>query len=119
MEIFDDLQEEKKKRHLVNQMETRRIGYKPGLPMVKKRLMANGIITRMESSIKNKENSQFISRVLVQIFKNVKKKKKKNYERLKITHVAEKISNAWSMSKKNIMQLSVKHHENMIRETAA
>lgn len=97
-------------------METRRIGYKPGLPMVKKRLMANGIITRMESSIKNKENSQFISRVLVQIFKNVKKK---NYEPLKITHVAEKISNAWSMSKKNIMQLSVKHHENMIRETAA
>ena len=39
--------------------------------------------------------------------------------RICITHVAEKMSNAWSMSKKNIIQLSVKHHENMIRETAA
>ena len=38
---------------------------------------------------------------------------------LEFTHVAEKMSNAWSMSKKNIIQLSVKHHENMIRETAA
>lgn len=42
---------------------------KPRLPMVKKRLTAKGIITRMESRIKNKENCQFKSRALVQHLK--------------------------------------------------
>ena len=56
-----------RKRDFVNQMDASGlIGYKPGLPMVKKRLMAKGIITRMDSRIKNKENFQFESRVLVQ-----------------------------------------------------
>ena len=55
------------KRHLGQSNGIRRIGYKPGLPMVKKRLMAKGIITRMESRIKNKENFQFKSRVLVHV----------------------------------------------------
>ena len=87
---------------------------KPRLPMVKKRLTAKGIITRMESRVKNKENCQFKSRPLVQRLKCQKKN-----TGVWITHAAEKMSNAWSMSKKNIIQLSVKHHENMIRETAA
>ena len=50
--------------------------------MVKKRLMAKGIITRMESRIKNKENCQFKSRVLVQNFLCCQKKYRTNYERL-------------------------------------
>ena len=102
------------KRQLGQSNGIRRIGYKPGLPMVKKRLMAKGIITRMESRIKNKENFQFKSRVLVHV-----RRYTESTMNVWITHVAEKMPNAWSMSKKNIIQLSVKHHENMIRETAA
>ena len=60
--------------------------------MVKKRLMAKGIITRMERRLENKENCQFKSRVLVQNIK-CQKKYRTNYE-LGITHVAEKMSNA-------------------------
>lgn len=85
--------------------------------MANKRLIAKGIITRIESRIKNKENCQFKSRVLggLKFFQ----KEIIYIEHLKWTHLVEKIPNAWSMSKKNIIQLSVKHHENMRRETAA
>ena len=67
------------------------IGNKPRLPMVKKRLMAKGIITRMESRIKNKENCQFKSRALVQ---NLKKCQRMSAIFESFTHVAEKMSNA-------------------------
>jgi hypothetical protein len=82
------------------------------LPTAGSKLTDSGITTRMEAMRMNRDIRQFRSRVLWGDLRNFKEHKQAG------AYLAENTPNPCSMRRQNIIQLSAKHQEKIVRDTA-